>query len=270
MIHNVDCLEWLRKASKDGMKFDLILSDPPYNIGKDFGNDTDKVPLDQYLANMKEVLTCCRDLLTDGGGIVWFCTHKYVGHLQMMMYEMGLSYKRILIWYYLNGMSRQRRTPVTEYEPVLWFTKSEDDFTYNLDDMRVPYRTDRVKTPCYKKGADGVKKAWMPNPLGALRGDVWKYPVLSGKLYEQERTPHPTQKPELLITDMIRAFCPKDGDKYTGSVLDPYMGSGTVAVCCEKLNYEGHDIRWAGCELQPEWVEVAKERLAKIEPDHRD
>jgi site-specific DNA-methyltransferase (adenine-specific) len=248
MIHQANCKNFLPTIDK---KIDLVISDPPYNIGKDFGNSTDKQPLDVYLAETKEILTMCRDLLSERGSIVWFGTHKYVGYLQTMMYDLGLHYKRMLIWYYLNGTSRQRRTPVTEYEPILWFTKSETDFTYNIDEMRIPYRTERVKNPCYKKDANGVKRAWLPNPLGALRGDVWKYPVLSGKLYEKERTEHPTQKPVSLILDLIRAFCPKDG-----IVVDPYMGSGTVGVCCEKLN-----LQWTGCELEEKWVEIGNKRI---------
>jgi DNA modification methylase len=245
---------------KLNVKFDLILSDPPYNIGKDFGNDSDQLPLDVYLKNMENVLSKCSSLLTEKGSIVWFCTHKYVGRIQNIMYDLGLNYRRMLIWYYLNGMSRQKRTPITEYEPILWFSKS-DDFIYNVDEMRIPYRTDRVKTPCYKKDSKGVKRAWMPNPLGALRGDVWKYPVLSGNLYQKERTDHPTQKPETLITDLIRAFCPIDDKVYNGCIFDPFIGSGTTAVCCEKLNTQGNNITWAGSEIESKWVQIAEERL---------
>lgn len=265
-IQHVDCTTYLKKLLEEQAKFDLIATDPPYNIGKDFGNDTDNLPLDVYLSNMKTVLTMCRDLLTERGSIVWFCTHRYVGHLQTMMYDLGLSYKRMLIWYYLNGMSRQRRTPVTEYEPILWFSKSDDNFTYNINDLRIPYRTERVKNPCYKKDANGVKRAWLPNPLGALRGDVWKYPVLSGKLYEKERCGEfPTQKPKNLIIDIVRAFCPKEDSIYTGSVLDPFMGSGTTAVACETLNRQGHNIRWSGCELEERWADLGNNRLKELD-----
>ena len=254
-IHHSDCKTFIQKLLDEGIKFDLILTDPPYNIGKDFGNDSDKKPLNEYLAETKDILTKCKELLSDQGSLIWFCTHRYVGHLQTMMYDLGYQYRRMLIWYYLNGMSRQRRTPVTEYEPVLWFSKT-DDFVYNADDMRIPYRSERVKNPCYKKDKNGVKRAWLPNPLGALRGDVWKYPVLSGKLYEAERTEHPTQKPESLITDLLRAFCLKEGDDYVGRVFDPFMGSGTTAVCCKSLG-----IPWMGCEMEGKWVEIGRGRL---------
>lgn len=250
-IYNTNCTTLLKDLLNEGVKFDLILTDPPYNIGKDFNNDSDRLPLKEYLSNMREVLSMCSNLLEDNGSLIWFCTHRYVGYFQTMLYDIGLFYKRMLIWYYLNGMSRQRKTPITEYEPILWFTKSEDNFTYNADDMRIPYRSERVKNPVYKKDSKGVKRAWNPNPLGSLRGDVWRYPVLAGSLYQSERTIHPTQKPEKLTSDLLRAFAPKQG-----KVLDPYMGSGTTAVCCKKLG-----LPWIGCEIEQKWTNIANERL---------
>lgn len=247
-------------------KFDLILTDPPYNIGKDFGNNSDKLELKDYLVLTKNRLKYCKDLLTDTGSIIWFSAHTYVGYIQVMMYELGLYYRRLNIWHYQNGMSRQTREPLTEYEPFLWFSKNDKIWTYNLDDVRVPYKsTERLKTPVYKKNKNGEKVAWLPNPKGAKRGDIWKYPVLAGKLYQSEKVDHPTQKPESLIIDIIKAFCPKDIEgKYNGYILDPFAGSGTTAVCCEKLNKDGHNIKWLGIELEQKYCSIAKDRLSKI------
>ncbi|MDE7195359.1 MAG: site-specific DNA-methyltransferase, partial [Oscillospiraceae bacterium] len=46
--------------------------------------------------------------------------------------------------------------------------------------------------------------------------------------------------------------------------LDPFHGSGTLGVCCEKLNKQGHKIRWVGIELEEKWCEIAIERLNRI------
>jgi site-specific DNA-methyltransferase (adenine-specific) len=107
--------------------------------------------------------------------------------------------------------------------------------------------------------------AWTPNPLGALRGDIWEYPTLAGKRFEKERTGHPTQKPESLITEILKAFCPKDSDgRYIGRVLDPFAGAGTVGVCCERLNRTGNRIDWTCGELEQRWVDVSKKRVAEL------
>lgn len=68
-----------------------------------------------------------------------------------------------------------------------------------------------------------------------------------------------------MITEIIKAFCPKNQDgKYEGTILDPFHGSGTLGVCCEKLNMQGHNIKWIGIELEEKWCAVAKDRLSKI------
>jgi DNA modification methylase len=181
------------------------------------------------------------------------------------MYEAGLFYRRLNIWAYENNFSRFTREPAAHYEPFLWFSKSNDEWTYNVDEVRIPYKsTERLKTAVYSTMADGTKKAWIPNPNGAMRGDIWEYPVLAGKRFANEKTEHPTQKPEALITEIIKAFCPMVDGKYSGKILDPFHGSGTLGVCCEKLNRKGNDIKWTGIELEKKWVETAQKRLNSI------
>lgn len=268
-IINSDCDLILPQMVSEGFKVDLILTDPPYNIGKDFDNDSDLLLLEEFLELSRKRLALCKSLLKDNGSVIWFGIHRYIGYLQVMMYELGLFYRRLNIWHYDNGMSRMRNSPVTTYEPFLWFSKSDKGWTYNADDVRVPYKsTERIKSPVYKKNAKGEKVAWTPNPLGAMRGDIWDFPVLAGKLYEKERTEHPTQKPESLITELIKAFCPKDSEgKYCGIILDLFHGSGTLGVCCEKLNRKGHRIRWVGIEIESKWCEVAQNRISSIGND---
>ena len=103
-----------------------------------------------------------------------------------------------------------------------------------------------------------------------MRGDVWAFPTLAGKAFASEKTSHPTQKPEALISELIKGFCPKNSDgKYEGLVLDPFHGSGTLGVCCEKLNLEDNNrIDWLGIELEKKWVEVAEMRLKNYRKIH--
>lgn len=256
----------LKDLIEQGLRFDLICTDPPYNLNKDFGNDSDKLELDEFLRITKQRIELCRELLTPDGSLIWFGIHHYIGFIQAIMYQAGLFYRRMNIWYYENGFSRSSKAPLTQYEPFLWFSKSKSKWTYNADDVRVPYKsTERLKNPVYYKGKDGERKIWTPNPKGAMRGDVWAFPTLAGKAYEKEKTPHPTQKPEALIMELIKAFCPKDKeDRYCGTVLDPFHGSGTLGVCCEKLNREGHHIKWLGIELEERWCDIARERIKNI------
>ena len=256
----------LKEMNDKNIKVDLILTDPPYNLNKDFGNKSDSLPLNEFLSITKTRLELCKDLLKPSGSIIWFGIHKYIGFIQSIMYEIGLFYRRMNIWYYENGFSRAKREPATQYEPFLWFSKSNKKWTYNIDDIRVPYKSsNRLKSGVYYTNSKGEKIKWTPNPLGAMHGDVWAYPTLAGNLYKDEKTDHPTQKPEALITEIIKAFCPKNKDGlYEGVILDPFHGSGTLGVCCEKLNKLGHKISWIGIEIEKHWCEVAKARLNKI------
>lgn len=257
----------LGELLNSGIKIDLILTDPPYNLNKDFGNDSDKLSLEEFLSISKKRLSLCKDLLNDNGSIIWFGIHHYIGFIQTIMYELGLYYRRLNIWHYENGFSRNTNAPMTQYEPFLWFSKDSKKWTYNVDDVRVPYKSsDRLKNPVYYKNSKGERVMWQPNPLGAMRGDVWSFPTLAGKLFKKEKTSHPTQKPESLITELIKAFCPKNSEGlYEGVILDPFHGSGTLGVCCERLNKQGHKIQWIGIELEKKWCDVAAERINKLD-----
>lgn len=256
----------LKEMLSAGMKVDLVLTDPPYNLNKDFGNKSDSLPLEEFLQLSRERIISCKELLTPTGSIIWFGIHHYIGYIQTIMYDVGLNYRRMNIWHYENGFSRSSTSPLTQYEPFLWFSKSKKKWTYNVDDVRVPYKSsERLKNPVYYKNSKGERVEWKPNPLGAMRGDVWSFPTLAGKLFQDEKTKHPTQKPEALITEIIKAFCPKNKEGlYEGVILDPFHGSGTLGVCCEKLNKQGHKIKWIGIELEKKWCDIAQDRLSKV------
>ena len=84
----------------------------------------------------------------------------------------------------------------------------------------------------------------MKNP-----SDVWKISLVSGN--SQERTDHPAQYPEELIERII-----KTGTKPGDLVLDPFMGSGTTAVCAQNL-----DRSFVGYETEKDFIKIAKQRL---------
>ncbi|MBD5173262.1 MAG: site-specific DNA-methyltransferase [Bacteroidales bacterium] len=260
-----DCDLVLDSLIESGIKYDLILTDPPYNVGKDFGNDSDNLPLDVFLTSMYLRIDKLKLLLSENGSIIWFGIHDYIGFFQVYMYNIGLHYRRLNIWHYENGFSRSSREPATHYEPFIWFSKSPTKWTYNVDEVRVPYKsTERLKSAIKYRDRKGVEKIWHPDPRGAKRGDVWDFPTLAGKAFAKERTAHPSQKPEALITQLIMAFCPMVNGVFSGKILDPFLGSGTLGVCCERLNQQGNAILWTGIELEHKWCEVARERLAKL------
>jgi site-specific DNA-methyltransferase (adenine-specific) len=264
-IINGDCDTIMDDLIAHNIKYDLILTDPPYNIKKDFGNNSDCLTIKEFQEVTKHRVEKIKKLLTPTGSIIWFGIHDYICYVQIAMYDAGLFYRRMNIWHYENGFSRSKKEPATHYEPFLWFSNSNNKWTYNVDAVRVPYKSkERLKNAVNYKNAKGEKKVWIPNPNGSMRGDIWDFPTLAGKRFENERTEHPTQKPESLITELIKAFCPMNSNVYNGKILDPFHGSGTLGVCCEKLNQQGHHIEWTGIELEKKWCEVAQQRITAI------
>lgn len=259
----LDNIDFLSDLYEDGVRFDLVLTDPPYNIGKDFGNLSDSSKHDAYVEFIDKRADICSKLLKPSGSLIWFCSYRHVGDIQYVLRN-HLSQRRLMIWRYENGARRQKNEPVSEYEPFWWFSRSEE-FTYNIDDLRLPYKKDYNKVKAYYTNKKtGEKKRWVPHPMGRKRGDVWDMPALTGKSFEKERTKHPTQKPIRLFTDIIKGFCPRISGKINATVIDPFAGSGTLGASCEHLNNLGNNIRWLGCDIEAKWVELSNKRAEDI------
>lgn len=239
-IYCGDCIEGMKQIPDNSI--DLVIADPPYNIGK-FKN----WHLEEYLNWCQIWLDECVRTLKNNGSIFVYGTHKYLCYNQVYLYQKGLNYQRQIIWHYENGMSRQEKTPVTEYEPILWFSKGNNP-CYNI--FRVPYKSiERIKHNIIKNG-----KVWKPHPNGKKGGDVWNIPTLAGKRFEKERVNHPTQKPLALCNRIIKHFCPEDS-----SILVPFAGSGSE--CISAIQNNRHFI---GFEVEEDYCRIAKARLHAI------
>ncbi|MFA7049657.1 MAG: site-specific DNA-methyltransferase [Patescibacteria group bacterium] len=227
---------------------DLIIIDPPYNLNKNFGNNSDRwEKVEDWFNWSKKWINESNRVLKRDGSIFVYGIHNYIGYLQCYLYEIGLKYGRMFIWFYENGWSGYIKKPSANYEPILWFTKS-DKYTYIP--IREPYKSiDRIKYKITKNG-----KSWNPNPLGKHGGDIWQIPTLAGKSFEKEKVDHPTQKPLELCDKIINHFSKKND-----LVLIPFAGSGSELVSAKKNNRN-----YIGFELNDDYIKIAKKRLKSI------
>lgn len=108
-VYKADSDIMLQELIDRNYKFDLILTDPPYNLNKDFGNKSDSLSLEQFLSINKSRIHLCHKLLDKNGSLIWFGIHKFIGFLQVMMYEDNLFYRGMNIWNYENGFSRSKK-----------------------------------------------------------------------------------------------------------------------------------------------------------------
>jgi site-specific DNA-methyltransferase (adenine-specific)/adenine-specific DNA-methyltransferase len=248
IIHG-DCLTELKKLPEN--TFDLIIADPPYNLNKDFGQWKEKEKKGVWLEWTRAWLKEAERVLKPGGSIFVYGIHNHLCWVQCYLYELGLTYRRQIIWHYENGFASYTKTLAAHYEPLLWFSKGN---TYTYIPIREPYKSaDRLKHKIIKNG-----KVWLPNPEGRLAGDVWGFPTLAGRRFSKEKVPHPTQKPLSISTRIVRHFS-NPGEL----VLIPFAGSGSECVAA-KLGGR----KFLGIELNGDYIKIAKKRLSVAGLEH--
>ncbi len=213
---------------------DLIVADPPYNLGKDYGNNHDLLGFEEYLSFSSKWLLEAKRTLRPNGTIYVFMGVRFISYLyEILDSQLGFFFNSWICWHYTQGMGKTLGFS-PRHDDILMFSKSQKP-TFNLDDIRVPQKYYRERN----------------NMRGANPGDVWEFSHVHYS--HPNRQQHPTQKPEGLIERMVLASS-NAGDV----VLDPFTGSGTTLKVCKELERE-----CLGFELNPEYVDSANERLRK-------
>ncbi|HEX4129990.1 MAG TPA: site-specific DNA-methyltransferase [Pirellulales bacterium] len=245
-----------------GATFSLIVTSPPYNIGKAYEKQT---ALDDYLAWQAEVISSLVRLLKDGGNLCWqvgnFVEAGEVFPLDALFYPIfkkcGLQLRNRIVWHFDHGLHASRRFS-GRYETLLWFTKG-DQYTFNLDPVRVP-----SKYPG-KLHFKGIKRGEPSgNPLGKNPSDFWNFvasewdrgiwEIPNVKANHCEKTEHPCQFPVELVERCVLALT-NEGDW----VLDPFAGVGTTAIAAIK-----HSRKVVGVEKDAAYCDIAKQRITSF------
>ena len=100
--------------------------------------------------------------------------------------------------------------------------------------------------------------AWT-NIKGAVRLIKWRWNgMLQEDMKNKEKRVHPTQKPVPVMEWVIQQ------SKTTGSVLDPFMGSGTTGVACMNLGR-----KFIGIEIDKKYFDIACERIEQAQKQQR-
>jgi site-specific DNA-methyltransferase (adenine-specific) len=231
-IRQGDALHLFKEIKSESI--DLVIADPPYNLGKNYGNNQDSKDFDDYLKFSRIWLSEAKRVLKKTGTIYVFMGVRFISYLYMMLErDLNLRFNSWITWHYTQGIGkRQGFSP--RHDDILMFNKS-NRFIFNLDSVRVPQKYYRERN----------------NMRGANPGDVW---IFSHVHYcNENREEHPTQKPEGLIERMILASS-NMGD----TVLDPFSGSGTTLRVCQQL-----DRKAIGFEMNPIYIQMTKDRLCR-------
>lgn len=237
-----DCLENLKNIPDNSI--DLIFADPPYNIGKDFGNNMDKWnSTEEYISWCKLWIDECFRILKNDGTFYFMTATQYMSYLDIYVSERYNVLSRI-IWSYDSSGVQSKKMYGSLYEPILMCTNSKKSkYTFNYDDIMV-----EAKTGAQRKLIDYRKKVPAPYNTKKVPGNVWNFSRVRFKMEEYEN--HPTQKPEALLQRIILASSNK-GD----IVLDPFSGSFTTSSVAIKLGRKA-----IGIELNDEYYKIGIRR----------
>ncbi len=227
--------------------FDLVVTSPPYNIGKEYEK---KVALEKYMEWQERIIKKIYVRLKDTGSICWQ-VGNYVDNgaiipldfeFAPIFKELNMQLRNRIIWHFGHGLHSKKRFS-GRYEVVLWYTKT-DNYTFNLDPVRIP-----AKYPGKKHFKGPHKGELSGNPLGKNPEDVWEIPNV--KSNHIEKTAHPCQFPVGLIERLVLSMT-NEGEL----VFDPFAGVASVGVAAIV-----HNRSFWGCEVVDEYVEISRERL---------
>jgi adenine-specific DNA-methyltransferase len=242
-----DCAELL-KSLPDG-SIDLVLSSPPYCIGKAY---EDKTKAEDFVKDHEIILPEIARVTKPGGSICWqvgyHVSDGIVTPLDFIIYRIftekckDLFLRNRIVWTFGHGLHSAERFS-GRHETILWFTKGHD-YEFNLDDIRV-----RQKYPGKRHYKGDQKGELSGNPKGKNPTDVWDIPNV--KANHVEKTAHPCQFPIALAQRIIKGLT-----KPEGLVLDPYAGSGTTGAAAAFLGR-----RFVGAELDRKYYKIATQRI---------
>ncbi len=243
-IFDEDVLKGIGKIPNNSV--DLIVSDPPYCLGKDYGNNSDKLKPKDYLEWSKKWIDAVIPKIRDTGSFYIFLSWQHSPEIFSYTKSKLIMLNEIIWDRKVPSMGGSTRKFSSVHDNIGFFVKSKD-YYFNIDAVRIPYdeETKRARTRSIFVG-----KKWLE--IGYNPKDLWRVTRIHAE--DPEREKHPTQKPLEIIERIIKASCPKQG-----IVLDPFMGSGTTAVACINLNRN-----YTGFEINTEYCKIIEKRIRKI------
>jgi site-specific DNA-methyltransferase (adenine-specific) len=261
-IYAMDCLEGMRLIKEHSI--DVIVTSPPYNIGKKYNGYNDERPLDEYLDWMEDVAQQSKQVLKQNGSFFLNVGGKssdpWIALDVANQFRKHYALQNLIQWIKSIAIPKedmgdykhtQQTIAVGHYQPVnssrylsggyefIFHFTQRGDVSLDKTAIGVPYQ-DKSNIGRWKSAREDLRE----------RGNVWFIP------YEtiQESRPHPTVFPEKLPEMCIRLH----GFNSETTVLDPFMGIGTTALACAKLG-----VNFIGFEIDKTYVDIANEKLSQ-------
>ena len=242
IVHG-DALDLLETVVPDG-KVNLVFADPPYNIGKKFGNFHDRWESDDaYASWCARWLDLCLSKLAPDGSLYVMASTQAMPFLDRYL-RSHLSILSRIVWTYDSSGVQAKKYFGSLYEPILHAVKDPERYTFNADAITVEARTGAVRQLIdYRKTTPTLYNT------KKVPGNVWYFPRVRYRMDEYEE--HPSQKPEVLLERILLASS-SPGDL----VLDPFAGTFTTGAVAKRLGR-----RFIGIEREREYIKIGLRRL---------
>jgi site-specific DNA-methyltransferase (adenine-specific) len=256
-VQHMDCLIGLDQIDSESV--DIIICDPPYNIGKDFGNNYDNRTHTEYMDWCNEWISRCIRILKPNGTLYIYGFSEQLAFVRTLI----PIQVRWLVWHYTNKVNAPslhfwQRT----HESILCCYKARPIF--NRDEVREPYTEKYIKHKAGKTrhatigrfDTNGEKQTtYGAHEKGALPRDVLKIPTLSGGVGQREKVGHPTQKPIELCKRLIKASMNLQAPTQNTLVI-PFAGSGSECMVAKELG-----IDFYAFEINEDYVTLSNDRI---------
>lgn len=234
-IYNLNCINYMKQLPSECI--DLVIADVPYNIGKDYGNNSDKVEHEDYINTLKIWINEFNRILKENGSLFIYTGKQYYPYYYIEI-DKSFTIQNQIIWNYDSSGVQAKTKYGSLYEPIIWATKHKKKYTFNKEFALV-----EAKTGSQRKLMDYRKNPPQLYNSKKVDGDVWNYTRVRFKM--PEYTSHPTQKP-LSICDRIIKVHSNENDL----VYIPFAGSGSEIVSCIENNRN-----YVATEINKDYIE---------------
>ena len=253
-VHTLDCLEGMARLAASSV--DVIVTSPPYNIGKPYHTYDDSRPREEYLDWLERVAVAAKRVLADEGSFFLNMGGKPSDQgipLEVVdRFRRHFTVQNTIVW--VKSVALHDTLAVGHYQPTnsARYLNGCHEFIFHLTKSGdVPLDKLAVGVPYQDKSNIGRWEAAKKDLRD--RGSTWFIP------YDtiQESRPHPAVFPPKLPEMCVRLH----GVRPNLLVLDPFMGTGSTALACRRLGVD-----YLGFEVDPKYVEIARENLSQLTP----
>lgn len=248
-IYQGDCLEIMRGWPDECI--DMTVTSPPYDSLRDYHGfkfDAD--------ATLRELFRITKP----GGVVAWVVGDETInGSESLSSFKQAISavssgwrLHDTMIWnkgsFSAVGALVNRYAPVFEY--IFIFSKGAPKTFAPIKDKPNKHFGAAIYGTVREKKGETKPASCVGNliPEFGQRFNIWDIPPEKSNANRF----HPAMFPERLAADLISSWS-AEGD----IILDPFSGSGTTALCAERLGR-----KWIGCEISGEYADIARSRVA--------